>query len=79
MSGAGFRAFGLSGCFIAIAIACMYSALLRNSVTLVSPVIGTYPVFTLLAALALKEEKITLQIAGGVAVVVAGVVLINWV
>ncbi|GIT49601.1 MAG: hypothetical protein Ct9H300mP14_15290 [Gammaproteobacteria bacterium] len=25
---------------------------------------GTYPVFTLLAALALKEEKITLQIAG---------------
>jgi len=27
----------------------------------------------------LKEEKITLQIAGGVAVVVAGVVLINWV
>jgi drug/metabolite transporter (DMT)-like permease len=48
-------------------------------VTLVSPVIGTYPVFTLLAALALKEEKITLQIAGGVAVVVAGVVLINWV
>ena len=62
----------------AIAIACMYSALLRNSVTLVAPVIGTYPVFTLLAALALKEEKITLQIAGGVAVVVAGVVLITW-
>jgi drug/metabolite transporter (DMT)-like permease len=78
MSGAGFRAFGLSGCFIAIAIACMYSALLRNSVTLVAPVIGTYPVFTLLAALALKEEKITLHIAGGVAVVVAGVVLITW-
>jgi hypothetical protein len=26
----------------------------------------------------LKEEKITVQIAGGVAVVVAGVVLINW-
>ena len=78
MSGAGFRAFGLSGCFIAIAIACMYSALLRNPVTLVAPVIGTYPVFTLLAALALKEEKITLHIAGGVAVVVAGVVLINW-
>ena len=77
-SGAGLRAFGLSGCFIAIAIACMYSALLRDSVTLVSPVIGTYPVFTLLAALALKEEKITLQIAGGVTVVVAGVVLINW-
>lgn len=78
MSGAGFRAFGLSGCFIAIAIACMYSALLRNSVTLVAPVIGTYQVFTLLAALALKEEKITLHIAGGVAVVVAGVVLITW-
>jgi drug/metabolite transporter (DMT)-like permease len=78
MSGAGLRAFGLSGCFIAIAIACMYSALLRNSVTLVAPVIGTYPVFTLLAALALKEEIITLHIAGGVAVVVAGVVLINW-
>ena len=78
MSGAGFRAFGLSGCFIAIAIACMYSALLRNSVTLVAPVIGAYPIFTLLAALALKEEKITLHIAGGVAVVVAGVVLINW-
>ena len=78
-SGAGLRAFGLSGCFIAIAIACMYSALLRDSVTLVSPVIGTYPVFTLLAALALKEEKITLQITGGVTVVVAGVVLINWI
>jgi len=79
ISAAGLRTFSLSGFFIAIAIACMYSALLRNSVTLVSPVIGTYPVFTLLAALALKEEKITLQIAGGVAVVVAGVVLINWV
>ena len=79
ISTAGLRTFSLSGFFIAIAIACMYSALLRNSVTLVSPVIGTYPVFTLLAALALKEEKITLQIAGGVAVVVAGVVLINWV
>ena len=79
ISAAGLRTFSLSGFFIAIAIACMYSALLRNSVTLVSPVIGTYQVFTLLAALALKEEKITLQIAGGVAVVVAGVVLINWV
>ena len=78
ISAAGLRTFSLSGFFIAIAIACMYSALLRNSVTLVSPVIGTYPVFTLLAALTLKEEIITLRIAGGVAVVVAGVVLINW-
>ncbi|MDP6392813.1 MAG: DMT family transporter [Arenicellales bacterium] len=74
---AGVSAFALSGVCIAVAITCMYAALLRDAVTLVSPVIATYPVFTLLAALALREERITLQVGAGVAVVVGGVVLIN--
>jgi drug/metabolite transporter (DMT)-like permease len=47
----------------------------------VSPIVATYPLFTLiLSALVLREERMSAALIGGVMLVVAGVVvlLLQW-
>ncbi len=67
----------LSGIVSAIAILAMYTALTTGLVVVVSPVINTYPLFTLLVALAFRQERLSPRILAGVLLVVAGVMLIS--
>jgi drug/metabolite transporter (DMT)-like permease len=55
----------------------MYAALARGQVSVVSPLVATYPLFTLaLSALFLREEKVGARVLLGVALTVAGVVVL---
>jgi drug/metabolite transporter (DMT)-like permease len=69
-----FAAVGLcNGC----AVLSMYSALGRGPVSLVSPLIATYPLVTLLLSVRfLKRERVDARLAAAVAVTVGGVVLL---
>ena len=69
--------FAGAGITIAGAIACMYGALSLGTVVVVSPLVNTYPIFTLLMSTVLGDERISLRILLGVAVVVLGVVVIS--
>lgn len=74
---AGLFSFVITGAVIALAILCMYSALAAGEVVVVSPIIASYPLFTLLTALLLREERLSARAAGGVLMVVGGVTLIS--
>jgi drug/metabolite transporter (DMT)-like permease len=69
-----FAAVGLcNGC----AVLAMYAALGHGPVTLVSPLVATYPLVTLLlSSQFLKRECVDPRLAGAVATMVAGVVLV---
>jgi len=69
-----FAAVGLcNGC----AVLCMYAALGRGPVTLVSPLIAAYPLVTLLLSFRfLKHERLDTRLIGAVAITVSGVVLL---
>jgi len=55
----------------------MYAALNRGQVSVVSPLVATYPLFTLaLSALFLREERFGPRVLLGVALTVAGVVVL---
>jgi len=55
----------------------MYTALAKGQVSMVSPIVATYPLFTLgLSALLLRRERPTGRMIGGVALTVAGVVML---
>jgi len=55
----------------------MYAALARSPVSVVSPLAATYPLFTLaLSALLLREERFGPRVLAGVALTVAGVVVL---
>ena len=55
----------------------MYFALARGQVSVVSPIVATYPLFTLvLSLLLLRHERVTPRMALGAAVTVAGVMLL---
>lgn len=69
--------FFITGTLIAFAILCMYGALATGRVVAVSPIIASYPLFTLLAALALGQERISVKLSLGVMMVVGGVILIS--
>ena len=59
------------------AVAFLYAALAHGSVTLVSPLVSTYPLATLaLSAALLRAERIDLRLAGAVALTVAGVIIL---
>jgi drug/metabolite transporter (DMT)-like permease len=59
------------------AVLSMYAALGRGPVTLVSPLVATYPLVTLLLSLALaKRERIDAPLMAGVTATVGGVVLL---
>ena len=69
----GVRYFVLTGLFIAAGIGLLFAALIFGPVVIVSPIVGTYPVFTLLAAAALGDERMTGKVLAGVGLVVVGV------
>ncbi|MDX1433317.1 MAG: DMT family transporter [Gammaproteobacteria bacterium] len=73
----GLVCFLVTGSFIAVAILCMYSALFTGSVVVVSPIIAAYPLFTLLTALAFRQEPLSMRAIAGVCLVVGGVALIS--
>ena len=55
----------------------MYAALARGQVSVVSPLVATYPLFTLaLSALFLREERLGARVLAGVALTVAGVLVL---
>jgi len=58
-------------------IIAMYAALARSQVSVVSPLVATYPLFTLaLSAMFLRQEKFGARVLAGVALTVAGVVVL---
>lgn len=58
-------------------ILAMYAALARGQVSVVSPLVATYPLFTLaLSALFLRGERFGARVLAGVALTVAGVIVL---
>jgi drug/metabolite transporter (DMT)-like permease len=74
---AGLPYMALTGVIVCGGVTAMYSALGVGSVVVVSPLIATYPVFTLVMALALGMEKPSRRLLTGVALVIGGVVAIS--
>lgn len=55
----------------------MYGALAQGQVSLVSPIVATYPLFTLgVSALALHQDRVTPRMVAGAVLTVAGVALL---
>lgn len=66
--------FVMAGASNGLAVLAMYHALNAGKVTIVSPIVATYPLFTLLlSALFLREEVISVRVIFGVVLTVAGV------
>jgi drug/metabolite transporter (DMT)-like permease len=66
--------FALTGLLNGSAVLLMYSALSRAPVSLVAPIVASYPLVTaLLSALVLRQEALTLRTVAGALVTVAGV------
>ena len=73
--------FAATGILNGVAVLCLYRALNTGTVILVSPIVATYPLFTLiLSALFLREERMSKTLVGGVALIVTGVIvlLLKW-
>jgi drug/metabolite transporter (DMT)-like permease len=73
--------FAVTGVLNGVAVLCLYRALNTGAVVVVSPIVATYPLFTLiLSALVLREERVSGMLIAGVALTVAGVVvlLVQW-
>jgi drug/metabolite transporter (DMT)-like permease len=69
-----FAAVGFANGFAVLA---MYAALGRGTVTLVSPLVATYPLVTLaLSHVFLRHEKVTGNVIAGVGATVIGIVLL---
>jgi uncharacterized membrane protein len=68
---------GLAGICIAMGVLSMYSALHYGRVVVVSPIIATFPLFTLLINLLFRQERFRLSILVGVVLVVGGVIWIS--
>jgi len=66
-----------SGITVFFAIWSMYAALTTGTVVVVSPVISTYPIFTMVIVLLVGQGRPGLRILAGVALTVGGVVLIG--
>jgi len=67
---------GLAGVLIAIGALSMYSALNYGRVVVVSPIIATFPVFTLVVSLLFRQERFRLRRLVGVALVMGGIIWI---
>ena len=74
--------FAVTGLFNCAAVLTLYTALNSSggAVSIVSPIAATYPMFTLvLNAIILREERLSVRLIGGVALMVGGVVvLLAW-
>jgi drug/metabolite transporter (DMT)-like permease len=76
-SRAGVLWFGCVGLCNGAAVMAMYAALARGSVSLVAPLVAVYPLVTLvLSAVLFGLSQASAQLAGGVATMVVGVVLL---
>ena len=69
--------FVITGLCVSLGIGLLYTALLVGTVTVVAPIVAAFPVFTLLVAAAVGDERITGKVLAGVALVVVGVVVIS--
>ena len=61
----GIKHFFYSGLFIAFAIISMYGALMIGRVVVISPIIASYPVFTLLSVWILGAERVSRRLVAG--------------
>ena len=68
---------GSAGVSITIGVFSLYSALNSGNVVVVSPILSTFPLFTLLISLLLRQETLNYRILTGVIIVVGGVVWIS--
>jgi uncharacterized membrane protein len=69
--------FALTGLFNSSAVLALYAALEVGTVNIVSPIAATYPLFTLvLNTIILREERMSVRLIGGVALMVGGVVVL---
>jgi uncharacterized membrane protein len=69
--------FAFSGLLNGLAVLALYGALNTGPVNIVSPIVATYPLFTLaLNAIWLRQERPTARLMAGVAFTVAGVVIL---
>lgn len=69
--------FAATGILNGVAVLCLYRALSTGPVVVVSPIVATYPLFTLvLSALVLREERMSGVLMGGVTLIVTGVVVL---
>lgn len=69
--------FAATGTLNGAAVLSLYLALANGPVYLVSPIVATYPLFTLgLSAMALREERLSRILVVGVLLTVAGVVVL---
>jgi drug/metabolite transporter (DMT)-like permease len=69
--------FALTGLFNGAAVLVLYTALDGGAVNIVSPIAASYPLFTLvLNALVLREERVSVRLIGGVALMVGGVAVL---
>jgi drug/metabolite transporter (DMT)-like permease len=69
--------FALTGVLNGAAVLAMFHALTTGPVTIVAPVVATYPLFTLsLSALFIRHERVTARIVGGVILTVGGVIML---
>ena len=73
----GLAYFCIAGVCVSAGIGLLYAALLIGTVTVVAPMVATYPVFTMLVAAALRDERITPKVLTGVALVMLGVGIIG--
>lgn len=73
----GLVCFSITGLCVALGAGFLYTALLVGTVTVVAPIVATFPVFTLLVAAALGDERITRKVLVGVVLVVVGVVVVS--
>jgi drug/metabolite transporter (DMT)-like permease len=75
--GGGLGWFALTGVLNGLALLCQYVALSLGRVVVVSPMISTFPLFTLGISLLFGVERLSLRIGVGVLLVVLGVVVIS--
>ena len=68
----------LTGALTATGTFCLFTALLRGQVVVVSPILASYPLFTMLTAWLFATELLGRRAVAGVIVTVAGVVLVSF-
>jgi drug/metabolite transporter (DMT)-like permease len=69
--------FVATGMFNGASLFLMYTALTKGKVALVSPIVATYPLFTLaLSLLLLRQERVPPRVALGAVLTVAGVIVL---
>ena len=69
--------FVATGFFNGTSLFLLYVALNQGKVSLISPIVATYPLFTLgLSMLLLRHERVTQRVAVGAVLTVAGVIVL---